>query len=901
MTPKNSTKILLTTVLLLLSFQAVSQSRETYFDERHFDGKYLEHLIKNGIDSVRRNHNCSPLVNDSILYVAALDQSEYMLKNKRISHYQSNNRAKRTPQNRVEFYGAYLYNVGENVAFVSTSSQQKGAEFSTSTYGSIADALVEAWVNSPPHFKNIIAQEYEVTGLAIAVDTIENRIYSCQKFAHVEMKHHFEENKDFFPYSNFTPSTIASDFTMGNNELIKGYKYAHKLRHDKLDKCKGCPDQYTDSPMMYLDYNEHKGFVLRIENAEFVKNVIRNKNDGLAIEIVTYDDYACGNNAYYTKPSRRNGQLKTNGTIIAPKFREELSKGYKKRKLNKELSFFPYIFRKDSVNFFKRFGQFDVDKYNSEYFEIQLGKIPKGSGRIMNYNLLIIKDKQICDSYYFTNYCGELFEEYNPTEFIPFTSSEDHYDFQTIRDKTEFTVPFDQGDSNFDEDKILKPLKRVSAYDFIIDSVRIKAYSSIEGSKEINDALQVKRGRNISAIFQGLQEETIAKKIETDINWEEFRSLLAGDRGLYKELQQSNESLKQKVDQHPEIFAKQLNETRKGIVHVNFHVIPNTKSLDYYIKNEWKVIHRQIILKKRLREDYEDDLDQITKLYKYTHWSVQQGHLAPEIFSQLPFPEIGHKHDEFRQLYVLFGIEYPEFFRTKKWVEDSTMITNQLIKTDKVKLLEAFEYHKLRILVNKFKEGGKFDAVIIDELLDSGNKLQQFYENDPTAYENINKANFNLNMFAVNNLFYKTPRLSQENAVNSLSQIHSYYDQNNLLYDTLALKLAKMFIYFSSSHYAIQIIEPYNYKNETITTYLNEISYVHNSASFAAPYYQKLITDSKILPIDIWCNMFLKPCGIPFQAFDHEALRELYCSECIGLNKFLQQIYNGAHNSISLN
>ena len=34
--------------------------------------------------------------------------------------------------------------------------------------------------------------------------------------------------------------------------------------------------------------------------------VFRPGGDGFAVELVVFDDYMCGNPAYYTKPSRRN-------------------------------------------------------------------------------------------------------------------------------------------------------------------------------------------------------------------------------------------------------------------------------------------------------------------------------------------------------------------------------------------------------------------------------------------------------------------------------------------------------------------------------------------------------------------------------------------------------------------
>ena len=878
-------------IITLLPLFGMSQSPSDYFDINHFNKKYLEHLIKVGIDSVRTAHECEKLVNDSILYVAATDQSGYMKKNRRLSHYQNGNKEKRTPQDRANFYGANHYRVGENVAFVPLLSGNEDQQHKSSTYQSIAQDLVTAWVKSPGHFNNIITEEYEVTGVAISVDLQQDKVYGCQKFAHIELKHRFIENQSFFPYSNYTPPSPIRSFNNIPKELIPKYKYPHKLRHDNLEICKSCPDRNALQPDISLNYDPRKGYILRVENSKFVRDIIRNRQDGFAVEVVSYDDYACGNNAYYSKPSRRNGQLRTNGKIIEPKYRKELLRGFKKRKLKKDIKFFPYIFRKDSINFFKRFGKYNVDKYTSEYFEINLGRLPRNTGPIINSNLLVIKDRKICDVYYFTSYCGELYEEYKETEFIPYVSDVDSYGFVLIDDQVSYTVPFEQGKTEFKHEQILEPIKSLSNYDFVIDSIHVNAFSSVEGSEEINERLQLERGRNIANIFQGIQDKEITKRIKTSVNWTDFRERLAGDTSLSKELRQPNIQLKLAVDEDPGKFSDHLDATRKGNVKVHFHVIPNVKSVDYYVKHEWERLSKEIKRKYRQHIDPEQEVQQMVKLYKYVHWLIHQNLVSSDIFHHLPFPNAGYKNPEFTQLNVLFGEEFPEEIKCFQWRQDSTMITDQLLASTEIQLLKPFEYHKMRILTNKFTKNGGYDEKLAEQLKMVGQNLESYYQENDKARINIDKANFNLNMSLVNTFYNGDPSAFQKNAVNSINQLLNLYTKQGEMADTVAFKLAKMMTWYRNVNYAMNILNPYKNSSNEIMAYIDVSSYNHPSQPFSEFFYQKVIQDFNSLPRTVWCSMFLKPCGIPFQAFDNEELRTLFCNECQGENDFLNEMY----------
>lgn len=893
----NLLKILLFLSTFSFTLNLWSQNPSTYFDPKNVNSKYLEHLIKKGIDEVRINHSLKPLVNDSILYVAAVDHVQYLNETGRLSHYQPQNDLKKTPQMRAEFYGAVNYNLGENIAFVSYNSSKQinsSSENYHKSYGAIAESFVKSWVNSPGHYKNIITPEYEITGVTVSINEEEGVVYACQKFAFVNFRFVFEENEKLFPYSEYTPPQQINSFDEVDNQLIPKYKYPYKLRHDKFGKCAEGSNQLSETPDISLAYDERRGFILRVENSDYVSQIIRNKWDGFAVEIVDYEDYACGSPYYYEKPSRRNGQLRLNGTILEPKFKKDLLRGFKKRKINKDVKFFNYIFRKDSVSFFKRFGQYKIDKYTSEYFEIRLGRLPRNTAHLFNHNLILIKDKQICDVYYFTQFCGDVFEEYIPTEFIPFQPDTLKYGFTLLPDELSFSISFQQGLYDFEKEEVLRNISSVSDYDFIIDSVKIKAFSSVEGDSAINARLQLKRAENIAEIFQGIQKEKIEKSISSAVNWNDLRKEIKRNRETRDLNQLNNTELLKEINQNPSKLEPQLSKTRRGDVKVYFHVIPNLKSLGYYIEKEMKRLKEEIRfnLKNNISNEYE--LDLMADLYKYTYAMIKKGYLDSSLFLELEPPPIMNKNPRLIQYYLLFGIEYPSIFsQFKDWKNDSIMYINNFKEATKIDFIPEFNYYILKLLSEDLIKSKKMSKNQFEALKKTANYLQNYYETFALAKRNMDKINYNLNMLALNHYFKNNPEADQKNAIMALSQLYEYYHDNGTINDTISLKLSKMALFYQNPELAINLAAPYQNENDDIRAFVNEIGYTHISQPNSEFYYLKLINDFKTLPREVWCNMFIKPCGIPFQVFDYEELRTLYCNECIGENDFLNEIYYG--------
>lgn len=170
---------------LLLLVQVVQA--QTPINEKKFDTALLQQLILEKIDSVREAYQKPGFTKDAILQRAAEDHASYLARKQTLSHFQDGNKKKHNPQDRVVFFGGEGYLTGENAAEHPVKVLLRLGKGMTinrvENYEQSALLFVQQWVNSPMHFKNLMREDYSRTGVAVALDQKENRIYAVQVFS----------------------------------------------------------------------------------------------------------------------------------------------------------------------------------------------------------------------------------------------------------------------------------------------------------------------------------------------------------------------------------------------------------------------------------------------------------------------------------------------------------------------------------------------------------------------------------------------------------------------------------------------------------------------------------------------------------------------------------------------
>lgn len=881
------TKFLINSILFLLYLfnQLSSNFSCAQIDASNLNKKLLEHEIKILVDSTRIANHLPPLFNDSILYVASNHHAKYLVSKKVLSHEETGKKDFLTPQNRANYYGApKSYLVGENIVYASynASVKVKGKIFVTNNYKEMARCLVFSWINSKGHFKNMIHPEYQVTGLAIEIDPKLQRVYACQKFAQVIYKYSFEENKTFFPYSNIN----QNDVNIFLAETSKDLSYPFGLRYNKKQKCDECKTAWKYYPSMSVRISKNY-FILRVEDANFVKELIKNRNDGFAIEIVPFDAFACGNPMYENEASRRNGMKRTSGKILEPVYRKDLMKGFKKRKKIKNLSFVKYLFKADSIAFFKRFGRYKLINFNAKYFEYKLGKIPKNTSIWWNHNLMYIHDKQICHFMYLTNYPGELDLELIDVPYYP-PIPVNNYEFELEYFKDTVELFYSPGETVTKSKELDIIISKYKEKNITIENIQINGYSSVEGDPKINEILHQKRAENILEQLKSLMSSDTIYKLNSTVAWDHFYANVK-DHPKWKFLYplSKNEIQSYLTDIKNERPLEILAEERKVKVEIEGVRKLDPQNAFYYVKRDLK----KLFFKDKYGKVQCRKIDSLQMIYEKAYYFSTVDTLTKNQFLQLEIPkfegalshQLEHDISFYRYNYLKDSVDKTVLSKLESKIESVFKMCGAAEH-----LTPEFHYLSACLLVDKIrnKKNNTSDNPDIQKAFNRLNLLLTWYQLDSVFEINVAKANLN-----IVNILCETidPELLYEyNDIINSSLIHivQYYQRTNQLNPQNVLKLGKLLCYFKNIPLAIELCKNYLYDDEVLKLYL-PLAYTHSSflssdeeLAFEANFQKLLMEAKKRLPKEDWCKLFYGQYGIPFQVMDNKNLHYEFCATC---------------------
>lgn len=146
----------------------------------------IEQAILTYTNQERGRNGLSALTWDSALATVARDHSKDMARNDFFSH---ENPAGEDPTARAEMHGyptrksigggSYMIGIGENIGKMPTGNVV-GHGYVSNDAKSVAQALVEDWMNSPGHRQNILNSGYDRLGVGVAYDG--TYYYSTQDF-----------------------------------------------------------------------------------------------------------------------------------------------------------------------------------------------------------------------------------------------------------------------------------------------------------------------------------------------------------------------------------------------------------------------------------------------------------------------------------------------------------------------------------------------------------------------------------------------------------------------------------------------------------------------------------------------------------------------------------------------
>ncbi|WP_066632902.1 CAP domain-containing protein [Labilibacter marinus] len=404
---------------------------------------YLSDALFNKVNELRVSKKLEVLTEDSNLIKAAQLHSSYMARVNRLSHKESSSKL-RTPSLRVKKFASNFELVGENILYV----QNKKKHLKDDMMDALAQEMFTGWKESPGHYANMTHPNYELGGFGFARST-RGMLYATHVMATKGIVINGQKSDNAFgvkPADNscnkFLQSRDNFVINMGNSLQTYGNKV----------------EMYYHSKSL-------------------IDEMIPNAKDGIAIDLVTRDQFTCkSENIIDFSPVY-------DGVMLKPVYRDELFKN------NTAESKFRFISEVGTIP-----DEFHEKDYKPNLIYIINGKvcrynqpitIPRGRYSLQEIEPRIMHSKQ-----------------YPLLKWGIVNSETMYFDFDRG-----MTSPVRENESLALEGKLKE--------------VEIVSYSSIEGDSVKNSILQQERASYIKNYLKDLfGSDNVPTTVKAKENWE---------------------------------------------------------------------------------------------------------------------------------------------------------------------------------------------------------------------------------------------------------------------------------------------------------------------------------------------------------------------------------------------
>ena len=414
----------------------------------------IEQELMYQLDQYRKSNDLPKLLRSEVLDAIAFDQAEYIAEKGRLVHEQDKDQ-KKTLGDRLLYYESLNAEAGENLAMISPNSRAEIDNTSGRVVVETEELLIKAaifsWVDEEESLLNLSDPNFYELGIGV----------------------HETERKEF---------VIVAVFASRPYQVKKGVKQKFNFRGINPyneDKCKEFEEQFSTAAELFSDafVVEDGKLYFRYHNKKVVEKVLSFGGSAITAEIITDDQFACG----------ESNRL----------FPGEITDGYLMPKLSKgSLINMPEEERKKT----------DVN--------LEMGEIPEellqGGFEV---NGIIVQNGCKCASIPF-NRLEVKNNRWLDLPFLLFQSKKDSvfkYDEDTLR----FSIPLN--DQAMFEQEIKDINELLSYMDFSINSASLnKVISPTSGDVSSDQAVKA-----LSASLGGL-DWLYEKKISSEIDWDSY-------------------------------------------------------------------------------------------------------------------------------------------------------------------------------------------------------------------------------------------------------------------------------------------------------------------------------------------------------------------------------------------
>lgn len=591
----------------------------------------------------------------------------------------------------------------------------------------------------------------------------------------------------------------------------------------ELENCNSCNNAF-DRKIREVQFSikrEGTALYYYVNDKDWFISIFRKPMDGMAIDVVAKERYDCE-----TKVS--DSQLR--GKLLKPIYFNKLKEG--------------------------------IERAENGYFRIHLGEIPDNLiGKELEYNILFIGNRTLCRYQTIFNlqaYNWDLLDMGMYLDSVSYENKRIGQSTQSFKmnNKTmRFVIPFQKNKSNYEAADIKPLYDSLNLNDFDIKAIDIKAYASVEGSAEHNEALQKQRANSIVAALQHYQKPTIKTKVSTAENWVEFiNDITFSEFGYLRPMTKSE--VKNKLTADLAIKMEPiLKNHRKAII--NLELVRK----DYFeSKSEDDLVDAFNVA---IRDDR---LEEATKLQNALFSRLKYFEVSPDILDRLEVPE-QLKYTRFlnnRSAYM-FQLDDRRILMTKAELES-------LKKLDKNNKRINYNLVAIKFKIWRFKIGEVDKKKFLSEI----NNLKSY----GVQQNLIDRMLINFHIIkSENDMQNKDYDAKNE----SVQYIYDNYSSIQLS-DTDTFSLAQFLAYYANIEWAANLLDK-NVRSisvdEDLLFYYLNLTLI-NSTITKSDEYRTIMLNASTLNKERYCNMFDSPekNGVTFQLLEDPYLRRGYCEIC---------------------
>ena len=800
-------KYLLSLATMLCAIHSTAQNENSVVNLEEPAQAVLEKAIISRINAARTEKNLPLFENHGILQKAAEDQAIANRHFNSVSSEQSSAKKSGTAE-RVRYYGGAFHAAEEyDAAFdiqTKTVLKSGGQEKKATTYAEVADRFVKALLADRAFGVKITDVNLRKAGVGIAANNITPVLFVSLVIASEPY-----EKYPSFKYNSKSYKVAPYDKNLCK-DMERNFAYLAELFSDNL--------RIIDNRIEFYYHD-----------LAFIESLIQASGDGLAVDILHNDQFACAR-----------------GNILHPStvYNGMMLKPVKKSRLLKSNSL------KDSKE-----------------FRTSLGSLPPGldSGDV-SMSLIIIKDNCACARVAHNVLNGKNIRMLDVDLIIDTISIAERIDSNSKY--LEFTVPFEKNKSEYQVEDIKPFLDSIQLNRFNIREIEINAYASIEGNPISNEMLLQKRAESIVSAIREYQLKEAGKRISAKEDWDGF--LEAIKHSPYYETDFKNKS-------HDEIRAILNSDTLKYDVEP---FLAGQRRADIRIHVESIFIDSlkpSLLPEKFITAMEEKDLVRAKALQTLMYRSVLNGSLPPAVLTKAKIPQ----YREYAALANNRIAFQTEFYNGKS--RDSLIAGLRM----EVEALLGIAPSNGHLNFNKqaiklYYWASDLNMLVIDEenhideVRDFYNDIRRLYNTKVDNYY-VNRLLLNYNIIAADFYYEKQ---DHKNRVKSLKQVFTFVKKAKLNREQ-TYAMARYFIFQMEIDWAIQIMLPFiregDYDEEFLITFLGIA--VYNDKRVSRESLHQYFADAVQKYPAGFCRMFGQN-GMGPEFFTDYTIKDLYCNSC---------------------